>query len=67
MKQESNLNNNISDINDKLNYLEQSLSKELFNHPVRENLIEIRNDLLDYAIALETDLKELGEKVVSYF
>ena len=67
MKQESNLNNNISDINDKLNYLEQSLNKELFNHPVRENLIEIRNDLLDYAIALETDLKELGEKVVSYF
>lgn len=53
----------INELSNKLDHLEKNLNKDVFNMPIRESLLEIRNDLLEYATTFEKDLKEFTTKV----
>ena len=51
----------ISSIENKLQYLEENLNTNVFNNPIRENLLEVRNELLDFARTLEEEILTLSK------
>ena len=56
--------NEINEINDKVNYLDGLLKKNLFQNPVREVQVDLRNDLLDFRTSLLKNLSKLDNYLV---
>lgn len=51
-----------TEIANKLDFIENKISKEIFENPIRENLIDLRKDLLDFAETFQKEINEFGGK-----
>lgn len=55
----------ISNLNMKLKYLEDQLEKTSFTHPIRQSLVEIRDDILEFCKVFEEDISNMNKLLVS--
>jgi len=60
MKTEIDLN----EMTNKIKYLEENLNKNDFSNPIRENLTEIRNELIEFANVFSEEMKEFEATMV---
>ncbi len=54
---------NIGDICEKLNYIESTISKDVFDNPIRQVIGDIRSDLVDFAKTFEEEMNILNNDI----
>ena len=54
----------LSEISQKMNYMDDLLKKNIFNNPVQEVQSSLRNELIDFRTNLISNLTELDKYLV---
>ena len=65
MKQENNSGINVNELTQKIEKMEETLKKDIFNNPVRQVQEHMREELVDFSNIFHRNLRDLESYIVN--